>query len=170
MRRQHTLQKLNTIQQRAGAIIAEAFRTTAGSALDVELFLLPMKQQLEKATGDATARILTSPIHHEIMEGRRPRQRKAQKLQSPIERTTRQGMADSWIPNTTPEIRHPYVVPPWWTPPSIHIATSADAAIHAHDVNALCRDDRVLDIFTCWCIIGVYTPCLPGALLARSIH
>lgn len=32
-------------------IIAEAFRTTAGPALEVELFLLPMKQQMEKALG-----------------------------------------------------------------------------------------------------------------------
>ena len=76
MRRQRTLQKLTAIQQRAGSIIAGAFRTTAGPALNVELFLLPMKQQLEKAAGDATARILTSPIHQEFMEGQRTRQRR----------------------------------------------------------------------------------------------
>ena len=148
VRRQRTIQKLTAIQRRAGAIIAGAFRTTAGPALDIELFLLPMKQQLEKAAGDATIRILTSPAHQELMEGRRPRWRRAQKLQSPIERTTRQGKVDGWIPDSMPEIRHPYVAPPWWIPPAIHIATSADAAIHTHDVNALCRDDGVLDIFT----------------------
>ena len=47
-----------------------------------------------------------------------------------------------------PEIRHPYVAPSWWIPSVIHIAISADAAIYAHDVNALCRDDGVLNIFT----------------------
>ena len=46
------------------------------------------------------------------------------------------------------EIRHSYVVSPWWIPPVIHIATSADAVIYTHNVNALHRDDRVLDIFT----------------------
>ena len=45
MCRQRTLQKLTAIQQCAGAIIARAFRTTAGPALNVELFLLPMKKQ-----------------------------------------------------------------------------------------------------------------------------
>ena len=66
---QHFLQKLTTIQQHAGSIIAGAFQITAGPALNVELFLLPMKQQLEKAAGDATACILTSPIYQELTEG-----------------------------------------------------------------------------------------------------
>ncbi len=154
IRRQRILQKLTAIQQRAGSIIAGAFQTTAGPALDVELFLLPMKQQLEKAAGDATARILTSPIYQELTEGRRLRQRRAQKLWSPIERTTTQGRVDGWIPDTLPETRHPFVVPPWWDPPAIYIASSADAAIRAHDVNALCRDDGVLDIFTDGSAIG----------------
>lgn len=150
VRRQRTIRKLAAIQRRAGAVIAGAFRTTAGSALEVELHLLPMKQQLEKAAGDAVARILTSPIHHDIMIGSRPRRKKALRLRTPIERTTKQGRTDRWLPEAgmEPEIRHPFVVPPWWIPPDIHIASSADDAIRTHDINALCRDDGVLDIFT----------------------
>ena len=109
-----------------------------------------MKQQLEKAAEDAVACILTSPIHHNIMTGSRPRWKKALKFRTPIERTTKQGRANRWLPDAgvEPEVRHPYVVPPWWIPPDIHIASSADDAIQAHDINALCRDDGVLDIFT----------------------
>lgn len=150
MRRERILRKLTGIQRRAGAIIAGAFRTTAGPALDVELNLLPMKQQLEKAAGDAIARILTSSIHHDIMTGSRPRWKKALKFWTPIERTTKQGRTNCWLPEAgvEPEIRYPYMVPPWRIPPDIHIASSANDAIRAHDINALCRDNGVLDIFT----------------------
>ena len=154
IRRQRTLRKLTAIQQRAGSIIAGAFRTTAGPALDVELFLLPMKQQLKKAAGEATVCILTSPIYQNLTEGRRHRRRRAQKLWGPIERTTTQGRMEGWIPNTLLESRHPFVVPPWWEPPAIYIAPSADAAIREHDVNALCRDEGVLDVFTDGSAIG----------------
>ena len=101
-------------------------------------------------------RILTSSIHQELTEGQRIRQRRAQKLWSPIERTAIQGRVDGWIPNILPEIRHSYVVPPWWTAPAIYIASSADNGIKAHDINALCRDDGVLDIFTDGSAIGGY--------------
>ena len=40
------------------------------------------------------------------------------------------------------------MVPLWWDPPAIYITSSADAAIRAHNINALCRDDGVLNIFT----------------------
>ena len=80
MRWQHTLQKLTAIQQCVGAIIAGAFQTTAGLALNVKLFLLPMKQQLEKAAEDTTTHILTSFIHQKLTEGQRVRQERAQKL------------------------------------------------------------------------------------------
>ena len=69
IRRQQIIQRLTAIQQCAEVIIAEAFQTTAGPALNIELFLLLMKQQLKRAAGDATTCILTSLIHQELMEG-----------------------------------------------------------------------------------------------------
>ena len=47
-----------------------------------------------------------------------------------------------------PKIRYSYVVPLWWIPLDIHIAPSASEAIQAHDINTLCRDNRVLNVFT----------------------
>ncbi len=76
---------MTAIQRRAGAIIAGAFRTTACPALDVELFLLPMKQQLEKALGESMLRIITSPTYT-LMKKTRPNFTKKLRWKSPLER------------------------------------------------------------------------------------
>ena len=44
----------------------------------------------------------------------------------------------------------------WWISPAIHIVTSTDAVIYTHNVNALHRDDRVLNIFTDESVIEGY--------------
>ncbi len=49
---------------------------------------------------------------------------------------------------TTFEPRKPYIVPPWWNGPTIYIDSSADEAVCRHDINKLCRDRGVLDIYT----------------------
>lgn len=149
MRQKRSLQKLTAIQCRAGAIIAGAFRTTAGSALDVELFLLPMKQQLEKAIGESLLRVITAPTYT-LIQAIRPAFSRTLKWRSPLERLELRYTTQLRYPPgvTTFEPKAPYVVPPWWEGPTIHIDSNEDDAIRRHDVNTLCQDRGVLDIYT----------------------
>ena len=50
--RDKTVQKLKAIQRRAAKIITGAFKTVSGPALDVEAFLLPLRQHLNKITAE----------------------------------------------------------------------------------------------------------------------
>lgn len=62
-----TLSLMKRIQSRAGNIISGAFRTSAGVALDVELFLRPINLQLDIFLNDALLRIITSPAYKYII-------------------------------------------------------------------------------------------------------
>src|SRR5438045_8219443 len=64
------LQILTKIQKRAAALIAGAFQSTAGSALDIELFIPPVQQQLERLNSLALTRIIGSPVVPRIEESR----------------------------------------------------------------------------------------------------
>ena len=64
------LQILTKIQKRAAALIAGAFRSTAGTALDIELFIPPVQQQIERLNGLALTRIMGSPVESRIREPR----------------------------------------------------------------------------------------------------
>lgn len=149
MRWKRNLRKLNAIQRRAGAIIAGAFRTTAGPALDVELFVLPVKQQLEKALGESLLRIITAPTYA-LMRNTRPAFNKTLNWKSPLERLELRYAAQMRYPPgvTSFEPKAAYIVPPWWKGPTILIDSNEDDTIRRHDVNTLCRDRGVLDIYT----------------------
>ncbi len=54
------IKTLAFVQRRAAKAISEAFSNTSGPALDVELYLLPIKLVLEKALGEALTRLKTS--------------------------------------------------------------------------------------------------------------
>ena len=65
-----TLSLMKRIQSRAGNIISGAFRTSAGVALEVELFLRPINLQLDIFLDDALLRIITSPAYKYIISTR----------------------------------------------------------------------------------------------------
>jgi hypothetical protein len=58
-----TIRDFATIQKRAACLISGAFRTTAAEALNVELHLLPIRQQLDQLTKMTAVRIRTGPSH-----------------------------------------------------------------------------------------------------------
>lgn len=57
------VQFMRSVQARAAKIIAVAFRTTSGAALNVELYLLPVQNQMDIALYDFLLRIVTSPTY-----------------------------------------------------------------------------------------------------------
>ena len=54
-----------------GGLISEAFRSSAGAALDIELFLRPVNLQLDIFLHDVLLRIVTGPIYKYITKCRR---------------------------------------------------------------------------------------------------
>jgi hypothetical protein len=53
--------ELTNIQKRAAILISNAFRRTAGAALDIELHLLPMMLRVKQTIKAAAIRVLTGP-------------------------------------------------------------------------------------------------------------
>src|SRR5204863_9580893 len=144
------LQILTKIQKRAAALIAGAFRTTAGTALDIELFIPPVQQQLERLNGFALTRIMGSPVEPRIKESRTHQNRPCN-LWSPLQRLQHQF---TQIFNTlqlnqeSMEVVTPFVVAPWWEPPEVQIAHNKEEALKNHDITTLCSPPNTTFIYT----------------------
>lgn len=133
------LNAISRIQRRAAQIITGAFRTTAGSAVDVETHLLPTPQQLDQAALEAIMRIRTTPLREEIASSRN-----SNKNESSLDRLSNVLANKYDVPLERLEKRQQHVVPPWWTPPFTCIDTSPDDAIKQHDAT----DPQALCIYT----------------------
>lgn len=121
------LNTITRIQRRAAQIITGAFRTTAGSAVDVEANLLPARQQLEQTALETTIRIRTSSLYKEMA-----RSRGNGKLLSPLGSLSTILKQKYSIQLKRLEKRQPHVVRPWWTPPFIRIDPSPDVDVKQH--------------------------------------
>jgi exonuclease III len=133
-----TLITLRSIQARGARAICGAFRATSRAALDIETHLLPVAQQIEKHNAHALSRIISSNMISDfdgIANGRFDRVPRKTPYTSPLRSIHRQreGLrpAEPYHMETIP----PFVAPPWWLGPTIHIEEEA-CARSTHDREA----------------------------------
>ncbi|PWI64326.1 hypothetical protein PCL_11269 [Purpureocillium lilacinum] len=118
------------------AAIRKIQRRAAQIIVDLEAHLLPIQQQLEQSALEAAMRIRTSPLRRHGLHGLN-RLHPLDLLSSILERkyAVRLGQLEQ---------RQPHIVPPWWTPPFVHINDSATDAIEEHDA----IDSETICIYT----------------------
>jgi hypothetical protein len=127
--------KLDKIQLEATRIVGGAYRATSAVALNIELFFLPMRQQLEKRARETVLNIRSgswdpgsgNAYPRKPQTGRGPTRR--QPLQtSPFARISRsleKKLGTETLMSL--ETRQPFIVEPWWSPPSnLHRARPGD--------------------------------------------
>ena len=71
MNKSMTTHPLAPIQRRAAQIITGAFRTAVANAVEIEAYLAPLDQQMEKTSLHATLRIASSPLYKSIERGQK---------------------------------------------------------------------------------------------------
>lgn len=133
-----TLHCLNKLQARAAKIIAGAFRSTSGPALNVELYLLPIAQQIWKTNVEVVSRILSTPgipslVEFRSFRTRRTRRRRLKPYISPLEYIYRRLYQRRGPTIEEQEIINPYLAPPWWQGPHTSIAPSSEKAMREHN-------------------------------------
>ena len=64
------LEDFRVIQVRALKVITKGFRVTARAALDIEAYVLFIKQRFEKLTNDTMLRIMTTSFYKQIINKR----------------------------------------------------------------------------------------------------
>lgn len=133
-----TLNRLQRLQARAARAMSGAFRVTSFPALDVEVHLLPVEQQIWKHNGTIN-RMSPGAQHRSGSEGGPNRRKKT---------SPRQAIEQELLNRQGPDIRPreqigPFVTPPWWQGPRMYIADTAETAREdhrrcvEHDTNAI---------------------------------
>ena len=106
------------------------FKAVAGCAFNAELHLTPMAQRLRDARLKSATRVATSPAYEGIVK-RRVHHRQLN-LRTPLEHAEEELLLRGDIDLQDVEIRLPYVVPPWWSPPRVTIDATKEQALINH--------------------------------------
>ncbi|KAK1471623.1 zinc knuckle, partial [Colletotrichum abscissum] len=119
-----TLNRLQRLQARAARTMCGAYRATSFPALDVEMHLLPVEQQIWKHNIDTISRVGMAEVTA----------RRGKKI-SPRETITNRIRDGQDVTNEQHEHEHipPFITPPWWQGPRIHIAGGTEQAEKEHE-------------------------------------
>ena len=131
---------LTPVQRRAAQVITGAFRTAAANAVEVEAYLLPMDQQMEKISLQSTLRILSTPSYDSIVSTRENTQA------SQLYYHNRTLQKNYKVNPANLERRHPHIIAPWWEPPTVVIDNTSEEGILQHKNTYVLGD--VLCIYT----------------------
>jgi len=111
-----TANSLKRLQAKAARILGGAYKTTSGAALDIELHLLPIEQQIWKTSAETVSRILSTekmPTLAGFRILRNTRNRGRQTLYvSPLEHIYRRLYQRRGVIIEEQEPIPPYIVPP----------------------------------------------------------
>jgi len=131
-----TIECFERLQAKAGRIIAGAYKSTSGPALDVELHLLPVEQQIWKTSACAVSRILATDNIAALAGFQRSCTTSNQTRQmprlSPLEHMYKRLYQRRGVEMEEQEAIPPYIAPPWWMGPNTRIAPGAEAATLQH--------------------------------------
>jgi hypothetical protein len=103
-----------SMQRQVLQYIAGAFRTTAGPALEVCLFVPPAPIAIQRLAEEACIRIHASPLRSTL--ARRSDEGRRYGLVSPLKRLETH-LKFKGIEVNRLELIRPFAVPPWWQPP-----------------------------------------------------
>ncbi|KAK0368799.1 reverse transcriptase [Colletotrichum limetticola] len=119
-----TLNRLQRLQARAARTMCGAYRATSFPALDVEMHLLPVEQQIWKHNIDTISRVGMAEVTA----------RREMKI-SPRQTITNRIRDGQDVTNEQHEHEHipPFITPPWWQGPRIHIAGGTEQAEKEHE-------------------------------------
>lgn len=137
---QKTLRKVQSLQGRAARVMSGAYKATSLPALDVEMHLLPIQQQIWKHNIEALDRI-GAPSRRPTRQSQRRRTKISPR--EAIQNTIHHSDVNSW----TQEHIDPFVAPPWWQGPQTHIEETAEEARKRH-INLLRQEKAALHIYT----------------------
>ncbi|RAO74375.1 uncharacterized protein BHQ10_010387 [Talaromyces amestolkiae] len=147
-----TIKGFASIQKRAACLISSAFRTTAAEALNTELHLIPMRQQLDQLAKITAIQIRTGPTlgipsgmltkrtdEELTLGGYTPMEAHAWKKGGCLTAPPRT-LAGRW------ESRDAYVQEPWREPPRViinerEVAISVHNSIHTHNAHTMIYTD-----------------------------
>lgn len=119
-----------SLQYKAQKTITGAFTATSKSALNIETYILPVKQRLKQLACKSALRIATTPTYQQIMECR---SQKRTWIESNLEILLSTIQKQTGFKPEDIEISAPFLAPPWWTPPSTTITSSKEQAISQHN-------------------------------------
>ncbi|KDN61237.1 putative zinc knuckle [Colletotrichum sublineola] len=131
-----TLHRVSRLQARAARAMSGAYRATSFPALDVEMHLMPVKQQIWKHNIDTISRIGTAKAH--TFRGKRT---------SPRQTISKRLLEDQDATSEEPEHIPPFVTPPWWKGPRVHIVEGAEQAEKEHQ-RCLEQNTNAIHIYT----------------------